>query len=178
VHLSQGDVKKIFWIILIAVFLGFWVSAISFKYAFRGFVHDEPGRGIRFVEEIPFDEVEIENFDERLKLLTRVRNFFAEHVEFQVPANLNLDLQWVPCGDGCVQQWIYFEDNPLEIYQVVFFSNSTDTTSGDNFIRDVYVRKEGQFVLLNNMQLDDNEKERIRVRLRTAILDKIDWTLK
>jgi len=170
-------VKKIAWFVLITGFLGFWIFIISFQYSLRDFVHEDNGDS-RYFRAIPFETTEIENYDQRFELAASVRTFFVEHPEYKVPSDLSKEFREITCGEESECDLVYFKNNPVEVYQLVFFENSSDTTSGDSYIGDIYVRRGDKFVLQNNNSLDSKEEERILLRLRTEILDKINWTFK
>jgi len=100
----------------------------------------------------------------------RINAFFYQNPQY-VPHD-SIAISVTKCMGGCsyTNKLIYFESEPIEVYEVHF------DMSPPNYIDKVYNLEQNSFVEYETMNLDSIEKKRIKDRIKSDILNRIDWS--
>lgn len=141
--------------------------------------------GKNFVHDQPASEEYYQNISNRIYFKTKYRGdkfdtllqiFLQTHPMYAVPDSVNprfIGDSSCDCNCFSLERYVYFNNSPKEIYYLTY---STDTmyATGAGVIDIIYLFKNEEWSCLKTSRLNSTEKARIKNRLDTAILQKLD----
>jgi len=121
-------------------------------------------------ERINFATTQCDNTLQWDTLTNRINDFFKGNRKYIVPDSINVGIpEYVGAGWTGFEKAIYFDSIPKEIYIVSFNSSS------HNHIDFIFSIHDGELKKKKTDTLSADEKNRIKLRLKSEILLNIDW---
>lgn len=121
---------------------------------------------------INFSTTKCDNTLQWETLTNRINDFFDRNNEYDVPDSIDVGVpKYIGTGWAGFEKAIYFDSTPKEIYLVSFNSSSY------NHIDFIYSIDDDELNKIKTDTLSINEKNRIKLRLKSEILTRIDWDI-